>query len=62
MKTLNHLTVLSAPYLFAGGTFAHAYIFPCEEAIQVLEGTPLETNAPIAHKVDQRCRVEIKKI
>ena len=35
---------------------------PLSEALDVAGGAPPATNAPVAHQVDNRCRVEIKRI
>lgn len=45
-----------------GGTFAHLHILPLKEAVDVAAGAPPATNAPVLHRLDQRCRVEIKRI
>eukprot|EP00887_Chlorella_sp_A99_P006184 scaffold3.g6184.t1 len=45
-----------------GGTFAHVYIAPHKEAAEVAAGAPPATNAPVPHRVGERCRVEIRKI
>lgn len=46
----------------AGGTFAHLYIPPLKEALDVLAGELVATNGRVAHRVDSRCRVEIRRI
>ena len=46
----------------SGGTFAHIHILPLPEAVGVAAGAPAATNAPVPHRVDQRCRVEIRRI
>lgn len=50
------------PLVAAGGTFAHVYIAPHKEAAEVASGGPAATNAPVLHRVDERCRVEIRRI
>lgn len=46
----------------AGGTFAHVYIPPLKEALEVVAGEPLATNDKVPHRVDARCRVEIRRV
>lgn len=45
--------------LAAGGTYAHIYVAPHEEAAGL---APAATNAPVGHQADRRCRVEIRRI
>jgi hypothetical protein len=45
-----------------GGTFAHVYVGPHQEALGVAGGAPAATNGAVLHAVDSRCRVEVKKI
>ena len=47
------------PGAHAGGTYAHVYVAPHEEAAGL---APASTNAPIGHQADTRCRVEIRRI
>lgn len=38
------------------------HVAPLEEALAVAAGKPAATNGAVLHRVDQRCRVEIKRI
>lgn len=55
-------TTLTLSSLSTGGTFAHLHILPLKEALDVAAGAPPATNAPVPHRLDQRCRVEVKRI
>lgn len=46
----------------SGGTWARLQVQVGEEARGILSGKAAETNAPVPHRVDQRCRAEIVKI
>jgi hypothetical protein len=46
----------------SGGTWARLQLRVAEEVGSILSGKDAETNAPVAHRVDQRCRAEIIKI
>ncbi len=46
----------------SGGTWARLQLRVAEEAGSILSGKDAETNAPVPHRVDQRCRAEIIKI
>ena len=46
----------------AGGTYAHLRIGPSPEGQALAAGQPAATNAPVPHRVDQRCRVECRRV
>ena len=46
----------------SGGTFARVQWAGLSEAEAVAQGAPAETNAPILHALDKRCRVEIVRL
>jgi DNA polymerase alpha subunit B len=45
-----------------GGTYAKVVIAPLKEGVEVAGGAAASTNAPVAHGINQRCKVEIVKI
>lgn len=45
-----------------GGVFAHLWVNPLQEALAVLDGQPPASNGRLQHHVDQRCKVEIRRI
>jgi hypothetical protein len=45
-----------------GGTYAKVVIAPLKEGVEVAGGASASTNAPVAHRIHQRCKVEIVKI
>ncbi len=46
----------------AGGTYALLQIGPSAEGQAVAAGQPAATNAPVPHRVDQRCRMECRRV